>query len=78
MVQPDHWTGHEEKEYDPSDPEDLAEIRELFKEKLSKGWLAYAINEGKDPKAITKFDEDAERIILTADKVRIRHPSHGG
>lgn len=68
------WSGHEAKEWDPNKPGALEEIRAFFEEKLSKGFRAYALKKGETSRLITKFDEEAERIVLTADKVKVVLP----
>ena len=64
--------GHEPVEWDPDKPGDIERMREWFKEKLSQGFQAFAFNKGeKLGKLITKFDETAESIILSADRLKV-------
>lgn len=70
--------GHDKKEWDPNVPGELKKMREWFKQKLSVGFRAFAFK-GKGPgKLITEFDEDAERIILTSDRIKVVPIGRGG
>jgi len=72
------FMGHEPMEWDPSVPGELKRMREWFKKKLEDGFRAFAFK-GKGPgKYITKFDEEAEKIILTADRIKVVMPGIGG
>jgi hypothetical protein len=67
------------KDWDPDKPGDKESIIAFFKEKLSQGFRAYAFKKGEDiGKLVTKFDETAERILLSADRVRVTVPTYRG
>jgi len=61
--------GHEWEEWDPQVPGDLEKIKKYFKEKIKAGFRAFALLKDGTSKPITQFDEEAERIMLTASKV---------
>lgn len=70
--------GHEPMEWDPNVPGELKKMKEWFIEKLSVGFRAFAFK-GKGPgKLITKFDEEAERIVLTSDRIKVVPTAYGG
>lgn len=70
--------GHTPKEWDPEKPGELEKMRKWFKQKMSIGFRAFAFK-GKGPgKLITEFDEEAERIILTADRIKMVPTGRGG
>lgn len=78
-VQFTSFEGHGKKEWDPNIPGQLEEMRQWFKNKLKAGFRAFALNEGDEAgKLITDFDEEAERIILVADKIKMVPPARGG
>jgi hypothetical protein len=72
--------GHEPPhEWDPNKPGDLEKIRKFFKEKLKAGFHAFVFPEKGGPgKLIREFDEEAERIILIADNVKVVQPPTRG
>ena len=72
------WEGHKEKNWDPAKPGDLEEMIEFFKEKFSKGYRAYALDKDGTRRAIAEFDENAERIVMTAQQVTVLGPTRGG
>jgi len=72
------WKGHEDKEWDPGKPGALEEMKEFFKEKLSKGFRAFALDKEGNSHPITEFDEAAERVVMTAEKVTVLGPTRGG
>jgi len=72
------FMGHERKEWDPSIPDELKQMREWFEKKLKDGFRAFAFRGDGPGKLITKFDEDAEKIILTADRIKVVMPGRGG
>ena len=73
------FTGHEEKEYDPENPDDVNAIRKFFKEKLAAGFRAFIFPKGGGkPTLLQKFDEAAERIVLMANEVKMVAPVTGG
>jgi len=70
--------GHDKKEWDPTAPGQLEEMREWFKQKLSVGFRAFAFK-GKGPgRLIQEFDEDAEKIVLTSDRIKVVPKGYGG
>ena len=70
--------GHEPMEWDPNIPGELEKMREWFKEKLAVGFRAFAFKGKGAGKLITKFDEDAERIVLTSDRIKVVPTAYGG
>jgi len=72
-------SGDEPIEWDPKVPGELERMREWFKGKLAAGFRAFAFKKGeKLGRLITKFDEEAERIILTSEQIRMTQPLCGG
>lgn len=72
-------SGHEPVKWDPSIPGELEKMKEWFKEKLDAGFRAFAFKKGeKIGKLITKFDEEAEHIILSSEDIRMTQPLRGG
>lgn len=70
--------GHEPMEWDPNVPGELEKMKKWFIEKLGVGFRAFAFK-GKGPgKLITKFDEEAERIVLTSDRIKVVPAGYGG
>ncbi len=54
--------------WDRTKPDEVAAARKTFDEMRAKGYLAYAVK-GKDgarDEQLTRFDPEAERIILAA------------
>ncbi len=72
------FLGHEEHEWDPNNPSDVEKIKKFFKEKLKAGFRAFVFTKDGKVKRITEFDENAERIVLTSEKVTFWQPSKGG
>lgn len=70
--------GHESHDWDPSIPGDLKKIKKFFLEKLKKGFRAFVFTPDGKSRQILKFDEDAERIVMTAEKVKMFPPMRGG
>jgi len=70
--------GHEEHNWDPAISGDLKKIKKFFEEKLKKGFRAFIFTPDGKTKQIRNFDEDAERIVLTAEKVKMFPPMRGG
>lgn len=70
--------GHESHEWDPQIPGDFEKIKKFFEEKLKKGFRAFVFTPDGKTKQIHKFDEDAERVVLTAKKVKMFPPIRGG
>lgn len=67
--------GHEPKEWNPDEPGDLEKMKAWFKEKLDLGFQAFAFHKGeKLGRLITKFDENAEKIILSASRIKVVQP----
>ena len=71
-------SGHEPVEWDPNEPGAMEKVREFFKEKLKAGFHAFALFKDGTGKLIQKFDEEAERIVLLADKIKMVQPPRGG
>ena len=71
------FMGHEPMEWDPNVPGELERMREWFKKKLKAGFRAFAFKDGS-AKLITKFDEEAERLILTASNIKMVPMAVGG
>ena len=70
--------GHEPMEWDPTVPGELEKMREWFKQKLAVGFRAFAFK-GKGPgKLINEFDEAAERIVLSSDRIKVVPKGYGG
>ena len=73
------FTGHEEKEYDPENPNDVKAIRKFVEEKLAAGFRAIVFPQGGGrPTHLQKFDEAAERIVLVAKELKLVAPVTGG
>ena len=72
------YLGHEEKTWDPSNPEDIKSIKEFFKEKLKAGFRAFALRPDGTSRPITKFDEEEEKIVLTSEHIMMLQPARGG
>jgi len=72
------YTGHDKKEWDPNVPKELAKIKQLFKDKIKAGFRAFISLADGTMKPITAFDEEAERIIMTAEKTIFMQPVSGG
>lgn len=72
------FMGHEPMEWDPNIPDELKRMREWFKKKLENGFRAFAFKGDGPGKLITTFDEDAEKIILTSDRIKVVMPARGG
>jgi len=70
--------GHTPKEWDPEKPGELEKMREWFKKKMSAGFRAFAFKGEGPGKLITEFDEEAERIILSADRIKMVPIGRGG
>jgi len=70
--------GHESHEWDPQVPGDLKKIKKFFEEKLKAGFRAFAFTPDGETRQIHEFDEDAERVVLTAEKVKMLPPIRGG
>ena len=72
-------SGDEPIKWDPDIPGELDRMRKWFKDKLEKGFRAFAFKKGeKLGRLITTFDEEAERIILTSDEIKMTQPMRGG
>jgi len=78
VIQLCSFNGHEPVEWDPDKPGELERMRNWFNEKLSAGFRAFAIKDGKIGQLITKFDEAAEQIVMVADKIKMVPPGTGG
>jgi len=72
------YLGHEEHEWDPDKPGDMQKIRDFFMEKLKAGFRAFVLTRDGKAEQIEEFDEDAERIIMTAEKTVMLQPAKGG
>ena len=72
------YLGHEEHEWDPANPRDMKKIKKFFADKLKAGFRAFALGEDGSSKQIKTFDEDAERIVMTAKKTVMFQPARGG
>ena len=71
--------GHKPKKWDPDVPGDLERMKKWFDEKLAAGFHAFAFKEGqKLGTLITKFDEAAEKIIMSASRIKVVQPPRGG
>ena len=70
--------GHEPIEWDPNEPGAMEKIRKIFEEKLAAGFMAFALFKDGAGKLIKEFDEEAERIVLIADKIKMVQPARGG
>lgn len=70
--------GHEAMEWDPNVPGELERMKEWFKKKLEAGFRAFAFKDEGPGKLITRFDEKAEKIILTSDRIKVVQPPRGG
>ncbi len=70
--------GHEEHDWDPQIPGDLKKIKDFFEKKLKAGFRAFVFTPDGKSRQIHKFDEDAERVVLTAKKVKMFPPIRGG
>jgi hypothetical protein len=58
-------TGDSRIQWDPNDPEQVAAARARFDELKAKRYLAYKVDKnGNKGEVISKFDPNAERIIL--------------
>jgi len=54
-------------------------MKKWFNEKLAAGFHAFAFKEGeKLGTLITKFDEAAEKIIMSASRIKVVQPPRGG
>jgi len=72
-------SGDEPVKWDPNIPGELERMRQWFKEKLDAGFRAFAFKSGeKLGRLITTFDEEAERIILSSEQIRMTQPMRGG
>lgn len=71
--------GHKPKKWDPEVPGDTERMIKWFKEKIAAGFNAFAFKEGETVgKLITKFDEAAEKIILSSSNIKVVQPPRGG
>jgi hypothetical protein len=70
--------GHEPMEWDPNIPGELERMRDWFKKKLKDGFRAFAFSGDGPGELITKFDEEAEMIIMTSDRIKVVMPGMGG
>jgi len=69
------FLGHEPIEWDPDKPGELERMIAWFKEKIDAGFHAFAFKKGeKVGKLINKFDETAEKIILTSSRIKVVQP----
>ncbi len=61
----DH-TGDTRLIWDSRRPDEVAAAKEMFNSLRKKGYLAYKVKASGDPgEAITEFDADAEKIIMS-------------
>lgn len=70
--------GHEEHNWDPQVSGDLKKIKKFFEKKLKAGFRAFVFTKDGKTRQIHKFDKDAERVVLTAEKVKMFPPITGG
>jgi len=76
--------GHEEIKYDPNDSTDLERVKNLIKEKMSKGFYLYGAKKGGEYEAIHDVskltDSDLTRFCLSKEmkKRLISVPATGG
>jgi len=63
----DRMLGDKKIVWREDDKDSLKKAREIFKEKLMAGWLAFKIDpkNPKEGKMLRDFDEKAPKIILT-------------
>ena len=70
--------GHKTHDWDPNIPAELKKIKKIFADKLKTGFRAFALTPDGKSHPIKKFDEAAERIIMTAEKTVLFQPNRGG
>ena len=70
--------GHDPIQWDPNEPGAMEKIRKIFDEKLAAGFMAFALFKDGTGQLIQKFNEEVERIVLIADKIKMVQPSGGG
>ncbi len=66
---PDPTAGHKVRKWDPRKPGELEKIRKFFEEKLAAGFRPFVQLKDGTMKKIEKFDKEAERIVMAAEKV---------